>query len=187
MATKWRFPIPVGRNIRRPEHPGIWLTGDEAHPGTWLIEDEEHSSYICRFLSRGKLVASPYVYGEFIEVEVHPGGFEAFIDTRFFIQEQSGLKTLDQVVARYVSLVNEISEVREVWLSEDAGDSIIWTIIDAGRFDREPRKKAYSAQYEVVRAMDKPLTDFRLLTLADLQAHGRDHFLPGHSRIVLEK
>ena len=184
MATRWRYSTPVGRYIHRSEHPGIRVVEDEAHPGAWLFEDEEHPTYICQsFVRRGKVVEPPYVYG-IIASEITAGGFQEFIDAHFLIQERIGLTTIEQVVARYVKLVSGIPEIREVWLSEDAGDSTIWTIIDAGRFDREPRKKAYSAQYEVVRAMDKPLADFRLLTLPDLLAHGRDHVLPGNRRLV---
>lgn len=178
MATKWRMAPSLVSGIHRQERK------------SWLVEDEEQFwAYVCPWtIAPGRVFAPLHGHDQLIESEALFAGFAEFVLAKVFLDQRSGrITTLDQAVARYLDLVKDIPEVREVWLSEDSDGAMLWTVIDADRFDRGPRSKANFAQYEVMRSMDKPLLDFRLLRSSELQGDRRDHFLPRNRRVVLEK
>jgi hypothetical protein len=176
MTTKPWIAPPIASGYRRLEHADSWLAEDEAY--TW--------TYVCPRVSTRGTVFVP-MHARRIEADVLLAGFEDFVRWTFSIgHRQDRFSTLEQVTARYTELVRQIPEVKEVWLSEEPEGATLWTIIDAERFARGPRREVYGVQYEVLRAMNKPLVDFRLLNVADFQRTGREHVLPRTSRLLME-
>ena len=91
---------------------------------------------------------------------------------------------LTNVAEHYVEIVNKVPEVREIWLSVDAEDTTIWTIISAPRLDKASRTRIYETQIEILRMPDRPLVDFRLINLNELSEPDLEFVLPVGSRNI---
>ena len=177
MVTEPRSTPPITTDLRRLEHSEQWRSEDEWLP--W--------PYICPRIKR----AGPTIF------MVHGQGFETVPELRSFVEfvreafqvarDPHRLDTPKQAWERYVELVTNIPEVRQVSVSEDPEGTTIWTIIRTSQFGKDLRSQVYRAQIEILHASQTPMVKFRLLNLDDLPAANRDHILPRASKTVLEK
>ena len=78
---------------------------------------------------------------------------------------------------RYIKLVSEIPEVREVRLLDDDEGPALWTIISATPFDNGPRDRVIAAQIDVMRNMEGPLLGFRLINISELNEGFSDEYI----------
>lgn len=85
---------------------------------------------------------------------------------------------------RYIELVSEIPEVREVRLLDDDEGPALWTIISATPFDNHPRDRVIEAQIEVMKNMDEPLLGFRLINVRELNGEFSEGYISDMGPIV---
>lgn len=177
MATKPHIAAPMTTDFGL-EHSEHWLPKDE-----WLTW-----SYVCPIIRRS---AVPLIleYGQSEETAPQFRVLVEFVRDNFLAstKQPTRLVTPRQAWERYVELVRGTSEVQEVWLSDDAEGTTIWTIIDTPRFDKDLRRRVYQPQIDVLRASHKPMVRFRILNLNDLEDTVREHILPrGSKQLILE-
>lgn len=80
------------------------------------------------------------------------------------------LEDLNRAAAVYVGLVRRLPYVKDVLFEGPFPVTArLWTVMDGQPFDRGLRDPIYHAQGEALRATRRPLLEFRLVNLADLE------------------
>jgi hypothetical protein len=93
---------------------------------------------------------------------------------------------LDEATKRFVREIKAITHVREVRLVVSGGAPVIWTIISAPPFENSPRYQVYEVELGVLRDLDEPMLDFRLINMDEFSQDALEKILPRDGKILLQ-
>lgn len=169
------------------ERYGQHMVGGRVHSDDlWTTEEEEAAFgvYICPRIQTPKKVLISFGrqrhhYDSVVD------DFVRFLHGALLAEQGPRLGApLTHLAEHYVELVKKVPEVHEIWLSVEAEEPTIWTIISAPRLDKASRARIYETQIEILRMPDRPLVDFRLINLNELSEPDFEFVPPVGSRIL---
>lgn len=102
-------------------------------------------------------------------------------------QKLKRFKTVRGACKLFIHQVQAIEVVQEVLITEYGRVPIIWTVISAPAFEDEVLRPVYEAQGDVLRAIDRPLVNFRVVNLEEYPPESRDTAIPGDARLLWKR
>ena len=93
----------------------------------------------------------------------------------------------EKVLQRFVELARELPQVQLVFVSDDTDEGPrIWTVINAPRFEEEPRNQVYQAEYAALRDVAESPFGFRVINVQELK-HPLEHVISPIDRLLFDR
>jgi hypothetical protein len=83
--------------------------------------------------------------------------------------------------------VEDLGIVQEVRYYQGEEGVIVWTVISAPPFEDDVRDPLYDAQINVLRKLDKPIIDFRVVNLEEFPKGAIDRIIPPYSETIWKR
>ena len=100
---------------------------------------------------------------------------------------RQSIKTTQKLIDKFVAEVRNVEEVKHVLLTDEGEFWKLWTVLDAKPFDWEIRKRIYDAEGDLLRAINRPILDFRLINLSEIDQDQHPYLLPRDAKVLYKR